>query len=337
MDRNTYFGIFLRGLAMGAADVVPGVSGGTIAFITGIYERLLGAISSINFSLISVLKEKGIIGVWKQVDGNFLAALLSGILVSILSLANLITLLIIYYPIQLWSFFFGLIIASIWYVGKEIKNWHIGVPLGIIVGAALVVLLTIMPPMSPDTSLLYLFFCGAIAACAMILPGISGSFILLILGAYSTVIAAVADRNILIIMSVGIGAVLGLISFSKFLNFLLRKYHNTLIGVLTGFLVGSLWKIWPWKADPIIYEKDFGERGIESISQTHQSLSALTPNGGREFFDQYKAYIEHNVSPWRYEEINMMTDAQIPGALIFCVIGFALIFVVEFVAKKKNV
>lgn len=322
---------------MGAADVVPGVSGGTIAFITGIYERLLAAISSINLSLISVFKEAGVRGVWKKVDGNFLAALLSGILVSILSLANLITLLIIHYPIQLWAFFFGLIIASIWYVAKEIKKWHFGVIAGLLLGAGAVVLLTIMPPLSPETSLLYLFICGAIAACAMILPGISGSFILLILGAYSTVIAAVADRNITIVMVIGIGAVLGLISFSKVLNFLLKKYHNTLIGILTGFLVGSLWKIWPWKADPIIYDKELGERAISEISQTHQSLSAMTQTAGRPIFEEYKAYIEENISPWKYAELNSQIDPQILGAVIFCIIGFALIFVVEFVAMKRNV
>ncbi|MGI9527873.1 MAG: DUF368 domain-containing protein [Weeksellaceae bacterium] len=332
-----YFLIFLKGMGMGAADVVPGVSGGTIAFIAGIYEELLESISSIKPSLISDFKNHGIKEVWHKVNGNFLVALLSGVAISILSLAKVLTYAMHYYPIQLWCFFLGLIIASIWYVGKQIKSWHIGTFLGLILGTALVLWLSITPPLGANTSYLFLFLAGSIAACAMILPGISGSFILLLLGAYSTIITAIGNRNLTIIATVGAGAVIGLLSFSKFLKYLLKNYPNTLIATLTGFLIGSLWKIWPWKSDELIYVKEQGIKSAEEVLGGYQSISAYVKNASTEAFESLKPYIEHNILPSTYQAINNNADPNVIYGIIFGVLGFSLIFVIEFVAKSKHV
>ncbi|MDO5655510.1 MAG: DUF368 domain-containing protein [Flavobacteriaceae bacterium] len=332
-----YFTIFSKGLAMGAADVVPGVSGGTIAFIAGIYDELLDSISSINFGLIQVFKEDGIAGVWKKVNGNFMLALLSGIAVSILSLAKLLTHAMHFYPIQLWSFFFGLIIASIWYVGVQIKKWDIYAILGLVAATAFVYWLSVTPPLGSNNSYVFLFFAGAIAACAMILPGISGSFILLLLGAYATVITAVGNHDFLTVGVVGLGAATGLISFSTLLKYLLSKYHNTLIAILTGFLIGSLWKIWPWKKDQYVYVKDVGETHSSEVLGEYASLTAFMKNQNTDTFESIKAYVEQNILPGTYETLNPGTSNELISSIIFTILGFSIIFIIEFLATRKNV
>lgn len=329
--------IFLKGMGMGAADVVPGVSGGTIAFIAGIYEELLDSIAAIKPSLIDDFKQDGIRGVWQKVNGNFLAALLSGIAVSILSLAKILTYALQFYPTQLWAFFFGLIIASIWYVGKQIKKWDASVIIGLILGTIAVYWLSITPPLGANSSYIFLFFAGSIAACAMILPGISGSFILLLLGAYATVISAVGNHDFVTVGVVGFGAVCGLIAFSKLLKYLLDKFHNTLIAVLTGFLIGSLWKIWPWKKDELIYIKEKGVTEGATYMGDFQSLSAYLRQVNAEEFHQIKAFKETNILPYVYESINIGTSAEVTSAVLFAAIGFSIIFIIEFIATKKNV
>lgn len=331
-----YIFIFLKGMAMGAADVVPGVSGGTIAFIAGIYEELLNSIAAIKPSLINDLRKEGLAAVWKKVNGNFLLALLSGVAVSILSLAKVLTYAIHHYPIQLWSFFFGLIIASIWYVGKQVKSWNLSSIIGLILGALLVLWISVTPPLGANSSYIFLFFAGAIAACAMILPGISGSFILLLLGAYATVIGAVGDRNLMIIGIIGLGVVTGLLTFSKLLKYLLEKYPNTLIATLTGFLIGSLWKIWPWKQDEVVYIKEVGQKSFKDITADYQSLSAFLRNASEEEFEKYKSFVEHNILPTTYETINQGISANIFSGIIFAIIGFSIIFIIEFIATRKN-
>lgn len=331
-----YLMIFFKGVGMGAADVVPGVSGGTIAFIAGIYEELLDSISAIKPSLITDFKKNGIKEVWKKVNGNFLVALLSGIAISILSLAKLLTYAMHYYPIQLWCFFFGLIIASIWYVGKQIKVWNIASFIGLILGTAFVFWISITPPFATNTSYIFLFFAGSIATCAMILPGISGSFILLLLGAYSTIISAIGNRDLGIVAVVGLGAVTGLLSFSKLLKYLLKHYPNTLIATLTGFLVGSLWKIWPWKIDESVYIKNEGVQTGESVLNGYKSISAFMKNASTETFESIKPYVEKNIFPQTYEVINN-TDSNLLYGILFGFIGFSLIFIIEFIAQKKNV
>lgn len=332
-----YFLIFLKGLAMGAADVVPGVSGGTIAFIAGIYDELLDSIAALKPSLILDLKNKGFGYVWRKINGNFLLALLSGIAISILSLAKLLTYAMHYYPIQLWSFFFGLIIASIWYIGKQIKHWNLSAIIGIILGTLFVYWISVAPPLGANDSYLFLFFAGAIAACAMILPGVSGSFILLLLGAYATVMAAIGNKDILTVAVVGLGAITGLISFSKLLKYLLVKFHNTLIAVLTGFLIGSLWKIWPWKTDPIVYIKDQGQALGIDVMGDFNSLSAFMKTQNKETFESIKSYVENNVWPGSYEMLNPGVSSELFLSIIFAIIGFSLIFIIEFIATRKNV
>lgn len=318
-----YIFVFLKGLAMGAADVVPGVSGGTIAFITGIYDQLLDSINKVNFGLIKKLKEEGIKSVWEHINGTFLVSLFAGIACSILSLADLIKYLLGEYPIGVWSFFFGLILASIVYLLKELKTVDAKAILGLILGTAFVILLSQIPGQKDATNLLYIFFCGMVAICAMILPGISGSFILLVLGAYSTVfIDALSSLNFLVLGVFGSGAIVGLLSFSKFLNWILNRYRNTTFAVLIGFLLGSLYKIWPWKHVEEIFVKHPGEPKEAVVN-----------------------IIEKNVLPGDYDVI-VREGSQIVGytpqdsmlwqAVVLCILGFSLIFILEGAGKLKS-
>lgn len=290
---------------MGAADVVPGVSGGTIAFISGIYEELLSSISSFNFGLIKTLRKEGIKSVWNQVNANFLLALFTGIFISIVSLAKAIKWLLENEPVLLWSFFFGLVLASIIYIGKQITKWNIGSIVLLIAGAGLAYYITTLKPMvSENSSPLFLFLAGAIAICAMILPGISGAFILVLLGAYKPILAAVNDRNYTIVGAVGLGAIVGLLTFSRILKWLFKNYKNYTLAILTGFIVGSLNKIWPWK---------------ETISWRTNSEGIEVP------FNQI------SVSPSSFDG-----DAQLIMAIVLSVVGFGMILLLEKLAVKKE-
>ena len=242
-----YLLLSLKGMAMGAADVVPGVSGGTIAFITGIYEEFIHSLKSINISALIALKEGGISKLWKHVNGNFLVALFLGIGISIVSLAKVITYLLDTYPVIVWSFFFGLILASVFFVGKSIKKWGTSTVIAFAVGTIIAYLITTLPPSSGNEELWFVFVSGLIAICAMILPGISGSFILVLLGSYQFILGSLKEFELMIILVFAAGCVTGLISFSKLLNWLFTKFHDITIAVLSGFLLGSLNKIWPWK------------------------------------------------------------------------------------------
>ncbi|WP_437396780.1 DUF368 domain-containing protein [Flagellimonas lutimaris] len=297
-----YVFITLKGMAMGAADVVPGVSGGTIAFISGIYEELITSINNIDFSLISILRKDGIKAVWHKVNGNFLLALFLGIFISVLSLAKFLSWLLENEPILLWSFFFGLVVASIFFVGKEISKWTMGTVMVLILGAALAFFITELPVSDNADSLPYLFLSGALAICAMILPGISGAFILVLLGSYKTILDAVHERDIKIIITVGIGAVFGLLSFARLLKWMFSHYKNITLALLTGFILGSLNKIWPWKE--VLETKTFGDKTI--------------------------VVDDMNVLPGAFEG-----DSKLMLAIILAIIGFSLIFILERVASKK--
>jgi putative membrane protein len=296
--------IMLKGMAMGAADVVPGVSGGTIAFISGIYEELLSSISNVNLSLFKTLKKDGLKTAWKQLNGNFLASLFIGIFISIVSLAKVISWLLVSHPILLWSFFFGLVLASVIYIAKQITRWNYIAVVLLFFGAVLAYYITTLNPMvSENSSTLFMFFAGAIAICAMILPGISGSFILVLLGAYKPVLAAINNRNFTTIAAVGLGAVLGLLSFSRILKYLFANYKNYTLAVLTGFIIGSLNKIWPWK----------------------KVLTFRTNSHGEQV-----PFNELSVSPFAYEG-----DPKFIYASLLIVAGFALILILEKLAVKK--
>lgn len=238
---------FFKGMAMGAADIVPGVSGGTIAFITGIYDRLLAAINAVKFSVLKTLKTDGIAAAWKSIDATFLVVLLGGMLTSIVMLSKPIKYALEHHPVLLWSFFFGLVLASIWLVGKQVKQYNAGTIALFFLGSALAFWITTLETLQGSDNLMYIFFAGAIAICAMILPGVSGAFILLVLGVYQIVIGAIHDKDLKLIAIFGIGCVVGLLTFSRVLKWLLNNTRPQTLAVLSGFLLGSLNKIWPWK------------------------------------------------------------------------------------------
>ena len=237
----------VKGMCMGAADVVPGVSGGTIAFITGIYDELINSIKSINAASLKMFFTGKWGEFWKMINGKFLLFLLAGIGISVFSLAKIITWLLVAYPVLVWSFLFGLVLASTWFVGKDVKerNWKTG--LGFLLGAALAFYITVATPAETPSHFLFIFLCGAIAICAMILPGISGSFILVLLGKYFFIMEAVKTLDLKVIAIFGIGACVGITSFSRLLSYALSHMRNITLAVLSGFMLGSLNKVWPWK------------------------------------------------------------------------------------------
>ena len=249
-----YLTVGIKGACMGAADVIPGVSGGTIAFIMGIYDEFVGSIARIDATAVKMLFSGRIRDFWKHINGTFLVSLVLGIGVSVVALAGLMQMLLSDYPIQTWSFFFGLIVASSIFILKGISGWKMReaalVALGVVLGA---VVCTLSPTQTPD-ALWFIFLSGALAICAMILPGISGSFILLILGKYQFIMGCISDlvagvdfgRNLLILGVFMVGAVVGILGFSKFLHWLLARWHRTTLIVLAGFIIGSLVKVWPW-------------------------------------------------------------------------------------------
>lgn len=242
-----YLMLSVKGMCMGAADVVPGVSGGTIAFITGIYDELINSIKSINAASLKMFFTGKWGEFWKMINGKFLLFLLAGIGISVFSLAKIITWLLVAYPVLVWSFFFGLVLASTWFVGKDVKerNWKTG--LGFLLGAALAFYITVATPAETPSHFLFIFLCGAIAICAMILPGISGSFILVLLGKYFFIMEAVKTLDLKVIVIFGIGACVGITSFSRLLSYALSHMRNITLAVLSGFMLGSLNKVWPWK------------------------------------------------------------------------------------------
>ncbi len=242
-----YILLFCKGMGMGAADVVPGVSGGTVAFITGIYDELLSSIKEIDLEAIQLLIKLRIADCWKKINGNFLVVLFAGIFTSILSLAKIMTYALHHHPILIWSFFFGLIIISAPLVMRSVKRWNIATVGALLIGIALAYTITIVSPtQSPDT-LWFIFIAGALAICAMILPGISGAFILLLLGKYQYLVTALTTFNIPVILVFIAGCVTGLLGFSRVLSWILKNYHDITVAVLAGFMLGSLNKVWPWR------------------------------------------------------------------------------------------
>ena len=299
-----YLIISLKGTAMGAADAVPGVSGGTIAFISGIYEELVNTISNVNGSLFKILFKEGLLTFWKKANGNFVLALLFGVIVSFVSFMRLAKYLLEHHPVLIWSFFFGLIIASIYFIGKQITKWNLAVILSLIIGTIIAFYITSLPVLAGNNENYYLFFAGAIAICAMILPGISGSFILIILGAYKTLSDALHDFDIKRIIIFASGAIIGLLSFSHVLKWLFKRFHNITLALLTGFVLGSLNKVWPWK---------------KTISWHTNSKGVKSP------------LIQESISPFSFDG-----DNQLVMAIVLMIIGFATIFILEKLGSNKQ-
>jgi len=303
-----YLLLVLKGMGMGAADVVPGVSGGTIAFITGIYEELINSIKSINLKAVKLFFTGKFAEFWKALNGTFLLSVVAGIGISVFSLAKGLEYLLTHYPILVWSFFFGLIVASAIYVARSIKTWNAGTIISGLIGIAIAFAITVISPAEANTAYWFVFVSGMIAICAMILPGISGSFILVLLGMYKFILGAVGDMNIAVLLTFMAGAAIGIISFSNVLSWLLKKYHNLTIAMLAGFMVGSLNKVWPWK------------EVTETIIDRHGELKPIA---------------ERNILPGTYEQITGH-EAWMLGAIALVIVGFVLIFVVEGIGKKLS-
>ncbi len=298
-----YVGLVARGFAMGASDVVPGVSGGTMAFILGIYEELVDSIRTLlNPTAIKLLLQFKIKEALDILPWKFLLAVGVGILLAIVSLAQFLEWMLKNHPVLIWSFFFGLVLASIFTVSKRIKPWGpvtIGSALvGAIAGYTIVGLVPVKTPDAPW----FLFLSGAIAICAMILPGISGSFILVLLGKYQYVLAAVNSRDFVVLFFVAAGATLGIVTFAQILGWLFKRYHDMTVAVLIGLMIGSLRKIWPWKETVAFILDRHGER---------------IPT----------------------EQINVLPSAwtsEVTLALILVIIGFTVVFALDYGASRQK-
>ena len=248
-----YITLFFKGIFMGIADAIPGVSGGTIALLLGIYEELISTISSLNVNLLIDLKQNGFKSFWKKLNGNFLVILITGIGISLIFFIKISSKLLNDYPMFIWSFFLGLIIATVYVIFKLIKTWDY---INIISAFATIILSSILSSISlnssDEISLIYILVCGIIASSAMILPGISGSLILVIMGVYKVLIDSVNNLEISIIFTFIIGAITGLISFSKILSWLFNNYKNLTYSIMLGLVIGSIGKVWPWKQNEIV-------------------------------------------------------------------------------------
>lgn len=296
------FAVYVKGIAMGAADIVPGVSGGTIALIAGIYERLINALSSIGPHLWQIFRKeggiKGLAAVWRQVDATFLLCLVLGIGTSFVTLAGIIKNLLDNQPLLIWSFFFGLIVATVFILLTEIKRWNVARIALFIAGMVIAVVISSLPLLTATPSLPFLFFAGAIAICAMILPGVSGSFILLLLGAYNAVLDAVHTMNLSVIFTLMAGMATGLLLFTRALKWLLARYYQGTLALLTGFIAGSLVKVWPWKVDAL------GTLNDEAIN---------------------------NVMPWQYP-----TGAHWATTIGLMLVGAALVSLISWWGRRTN-
>ncbi len=247
--RNTvdYIKLFFKGVFMGIADAIPGVSGGTIALLLGIYEELISTISGLNFSLITKLKNNGFKSFWESLNGNFLITLVLGIVISLILFVKISASLLTSHPLYVWSFFLGLILATVYVIYKLIESWNLVNIISTLLMIAFSIILTSYSlNISDDTNLFYILICGIIASSAMILPGISGSLILVILGVYKILVEALDNLDVKIISSFIVGAVIGVISFSKILKWLFNNYKSLAYSIMLGLVIGSIEKIWPW-------------------------------------------------------------------------------------------
>ncbi len=295
-----------KGMAMGAADVVPGVSGGTIAFISGIYEELINSLSNINLKALTLWRKEGTGALWRHINGTFFVFLFAGIGISIFALSKVVTRLLDSHPVILWSFFFGLIIASILVVGKRVKKWTLPTIISLVFGIAVALWISSIQTTASLDAKWFVVLSGAIAICAMILPGISGSFILVLMGSYHVIYGAIADVDLSIIGLFALGCVIGLLSFARVLKYLFSNHHDLTVTLLTGFMIGALYKVWPWK-------KAIGDEPL------------LVHSDGRE------EWMMKNVLPGDYPG-----DNQLWIAIACAVGGFLLIFILERFAPKEK-
>ncbi|MDE6623496.1 MAG: DUF368 domain-containing protein [Alistipes sp.] len=304
MKFTQYLTLALKGCAMGSADVVPGVSGGTIAFISGIYGELIDSIRSFDVTALRLLLSGRFAECWRHVNGRFLLPVLGGIGVAVFSLARLMTWLLASHPIEVWSFFFGLIVASALLVSKEVGRWNAASAAACLVGMAAAWWITVATPAETPDTWWFVMLSGAIAICAMILPGISGAFILLLLGKYQYIMQAVSELNVPVVAIFLVGAAAGIVSFSHLLSWLLRRWHDVTVAVLMGFMIGSLNKVWPWK------------QTVETFVDSHGKVLPL---------------VERNVLPGTFETLSGQ-EAHPWLAAGLCLVGFGSIWCIERIA-----
>lgn len=304
----------LKGFGMGAANVIPGVSGGTIALLTGIFTEIIDALNALmDPSSWKMLLKGQFREFWRYIHGTFLVSLLVGVLISIFSLAKLMVYVMHFYPVQTWAFFFGLIIASSVYMIYDIKGWKFVDVLFFAVGIALgVVICTLSPTTTPD-DLWFIFICGAIAVCTMILPGISGSFILVILGKYDYIMQSVNQLNLPVLLVFGLGCVIGILGFSKFLHWLLKRYERATMLTLVGFVIGALVKVWPWNDMTAVAEGQLLRSGMTAEVAQAGAQALLSAGNAAQGI-----------------------DLQIPGAIIWAIAGLALVAVLEYLSSLQK-
>jgi putative membrane protein len=299
---------FLKGFAMGVANVIPGVSGGTIALLTGIFERLINALKSFDVEAVRLLLKFKFREFAQHVDFGFLLSVFLGVGVSIISVAKLLEFLFQSYPVYVWSFFFGLILVSVWFVGKSIGKIDVPAAVSFVIGAAVAFGLSVMNPATENTAFWYLIICGAVAVCSMILPGLSGSFVLILMGNYQLImIYAVSHFDMKIIVPVAVGVVVGLLAFSHFLSWLLSRYARQTMAVLTGFIFGSLGTIWPWK-NPVYLMQD----GVEVLKN------------GKPIIQSYQMYFPQEFS------------AEVAFAILLMIAGMAALWALERSSEKAK-
>ncbi len=304
-----YFIHALKGMGMGAANVIPGVSGGTVALITGIFERIINALKSFNLTALSLLFKGKIKELIAYTDFYFLLSVGTGMVVSIFAVAGLLKYLLISFPIFVWAFFFGLIVASVYYVAKTINKWNFVVILLFIIGTAIAVSLSFLKPASPNDSFLYLILCGVVAICSMILPGISGSFVLMLMGNYELVmIEAVTQAHIMVLLPVVLGGLVGIIALSNVLSWVFKRFRDQTIGLLAGFVLGSLRILWPWKQE--IYITD--------------ALGEMVLKGGAPVVESYNLVLPESLS------------SEVMLAVLFGILGFGVIALIEWIGDKRK-
>lgn len=300
--------VYCKGLVMGAADIVPGVSGGTMAFITGIYERLIDALKAIGPATLVKCRHEGIGAAWARIDGTFLLFLLAGVGTSIVGLAGVITYLLHTYPIELWSFFFGLIVVSAVHIARQIGVWRSRDLWAMAAGCMMGYILTQLTPAEVEPSAALLVVAGSIAICAMMLPGVSGSFILLMFGLYAPILEAIRGFQLDVLVLFGAGCVIGLLAFSRILSWLLHHYHNPTLAFLTGIMVGSLNKVWPWK---------------QTLEYRVNSKGEATP------------LIELNVWPADYAAL-VGQDPRLLSGILLMACAVVLVLGFEYIASRRE-
>ena len=307
---KNYIALFLKGIGIGAANVIPGVSGGTIALITGIFEKLIDSLKSIDITAFRLLIKGELRNFSDHINLDFLLIVFAGIFVSILTFARLFEFLFLNYPVFVWSYFFGLILASVYFVGKTVQKYSFSTILTFIIGTSIALMITYLSPGAKNDHVLYLFLCGIVAVCSMLVPGLSGSFVLILMGNYELVfIEAVNNMDMKILIPVALGAIFGLIAFSHILSWILKNYKDQTISLLTGFILGSLATLWPWKN--IVYQYDsMGELVIR--------------NDGSPVIQAYERFLPQSFS------------TGIIIALVFILAGVLSITLLEKIAAKNG-